>query len=68
MKVVSTNLGIDNSVEKLATKGTQEIMRIVEQKPENSSKNVMVLNGIILYIARITTNTLTGQLSFPLIL
>jgi hypothetical protein len=43
----STNLGTDNSVEKLVTNGIQDIIRIVWQKPENAINNAMVQNGIL---------------------
>ena len=75
LMVATIILGIDNSVGKslkdLATfeardKRIQEIIQIVEQKQRDASKNFMVQKKY--YIARIVTNTLTGDLSFPLIL
>jgi hypothetical protein len=54
--VVAINLRADNSVEKslkeiskiqACNKRIQEVIRIVEQKPENSSKNIMVQNDVL---------------------
>ena len=56
MIVVALNVGVDNSVEismkMLSTREAndkifKELIRIVEQEPENSSKNIMVQNGIL---------------------
>ena len=66
MIVASTNLGINNSVDKLATKGIQEIIRIVIRNHKMLVE--MSWRRMAYYTARITTNTLTGKLSFPLIL
>jgi hypothetical protein len=54
--VAAINLGVDNSIEKslkqLATfkaqdSRVQEIIRIVEQKQKDASKNVMVQNELL---------------------
>jgi hypothetical protein len=75
MVVADINIGTDNSVEsslkELSTcqtrvKRIQEIVRIVEQKQENASKNVVVQNGIQ-YI-KDSHRYPYWRLSFPLIL